>query len=64
MQEGNHFQKKDINEVKQRILAKIDERINKMNENKNCVNSATTFDALKMCKPKRHEGEERMEDKK
>lgn len=53
----NHFQNKNIEELKTKILSKIDGRIIKMQENKNCVQSSTTIEQLKACRPKHNENE-------
>jgi hypothetical protein len=53
----NQLKNKNIDELKTKILEKIDNRIMKMQENKNCVQSSTTIEQLKACRPKHNENE-------
>lgn len=46
----------NFNEAKAGILQKIEERLNKLNEEKACVQAASNADELKKCRPQRPEG--------
>jgi len=43
----------NFNEVKSNILQKIDERLNRLNEEKACVQASSNADELKKCRPQR-----------
>jgi hypothetical protein len=46
----------NFNEVKSGILQKIEERLKRLNEEKACVQAASSADELKKCRPQRPEG--------
>jgi hypothetical protein len=46
----------NFSEVKSNILQRIDERLTKLNEEKACVQAASTADELKKCRPPRPGG--------
>jgi hypothetical protein len=62
------FAQDDLNEKKQKMNSKLDERMQQMEEARNCVNAADSQDELKQCKhewkAKKHRAKaQRMEDK-
>ena len=46
----------NFNEVKSGVLQKIEERLKRLNEEKACVQAASSADELKKCRPQRPEG--------
>ncbi len=44
------FAAEDITAHKQEILTEIDQRIQKMQEHRNCINAATTREAMMQCR--------------
>jgi uncharacterized protein YdeI (BOF family) len=53
---GQKFQ-----EMKQRLLDRIDQRINTLQDAKSCVDQAQDPQALKACRPQHNEGDQKSE---
>jgi hypothetical protein len=49
------FAKPPLDEVKAKIIANLDARIQSMTENKNCIQAAKSHDDLKTCRKKAKE---------
>jgi len=56
MLKGGKFKGKSLEEMKKYILEKISKREEKLEKAKQCIQNATTKEALKECKPKHKKG--------